>query len=421
MKKSMVVFVLACLVFSFTSAVYAEEVTNAEEVKKTEEGKDGGEGKIGGNLKFWLYDVSEGSSNGTQGVQRSTSGFTSLYIMIDKELSDTVSVEVEPSISASTGATPKLGIAIGSQLASSISPSVSFVRALINVKLPENIELSAGMLHPVFTEDYGLQLWYEETFYGNSVSSNAYYGEMKGNGIELYKSFELKSVPMLGSVSIPAYLYMLDGSNSAYSDNNNSRGVLAHIAPEIGMFKLMGSFFAANWDTDNAKLATRWSGGLGFQYGNFMFRGEYMGGLWKDKEAYVNTSVYDLTKTTIDFKPEGYYLKAAYRITPWMRFLLQYAHYDQNFTKADKKTATTTVATGATSTGTEKVTTKAVTTTSSDIAVGETYSIISPVINFYVLPESIIYAQLDYVINSRLDDLARLEYARFVLGWRTTF
>ncbi|MDD5686538.1 MAG: hypothetical protein PHE88_01740 [Elusimicrobia bacterium] len=361
-----------------------------------------GEGKIGGDLKFYLYDVSSGKSNDVKRNQISQFGFSSLYIFISRELTDKLSLDIEPKISASTSATPKLGTAIGSQLkdpTAGITPSIGFVRAQITAKLPYQVELTAGILRPIFTEDYGAQLFYGEEYHANYASANGYLGSSDEGGIELYKNFELKDFG-LGAVSLPAYLYIVNGG-ATYGDNNNNKGIMVHVAPEIGNFKIMGSFFTYKWDAADKYDVNRWSGGLGFEKGKFMFRSEYMGGIWENKELYDNTVKTDLSKGYGDLKPWGYYAKVAYRIYPWVRILLSYAQYDYNFTSADKTIAGT--------------------TSSKQTKVGETYSNISPILNFYASPESIVFLQTNFTNNKRDDDSAKLKYSRVVLGWRTTF
>lgn len=346
-----------------------------------------GEGKIGGNLKFFLYDKVGGKSGNDATFDNSFRtqpvlvGFNSLYIYISRELNDYLSLDVEPKVSASTGATPKLGTTIGTQLTApgSVSSTVGFVRAQITSKLPKGYELSAGILRPLFTEDYGAQLWYEEEYHDNFASSNSYLGSMDDVGIELYKNYEL------GNVSLPTYLYVLGGAGSQFTDNNNGKGILLHIAPEIGPIKLMGSLFnSAKWAAVNTGTINRWSGGLGYEAGNFMFRGEYMGGDFKDR--FLSTS-----GVTKNLKPWGYYAKVGYRVAPWLRPLISYARYKQDFTDSAKQ------------------------------YIDETYWRLSPILNIYVSPESILFVQYDITSNKRVDGSAKLEYNRLVLGWRTTF
>lgn len=360
-----------------------------------------GESNVGGNLKFFLYDKSEGTSNGVSGSQHSIAGFNSLYMLISKEISDTISVFVEPKISAETGATPKLNKAIGSQMKDpnvygAITPNIGFVRAQIIVKLPKEYELSAGMLRPIFTEDYGAQLWYEEEYHGNSVSGNSYLGSASESGIEIYKNFEIQEI-----CSIPVYLYLVNGSGSQFSDNNESKSLMIHIAPEIDRLKFMGSIFTGKWDNSDKYDFIRYSGGVGFEYRKFMFRSEYITGNWDSKELYNTTDIIDLTKELGDIKPSGYYVKAAYRIFPWVRVLVSYSQYDYNFTNVDKQIGGSVM--------------------SKQAKIGETYTQLSPILNFYASPESIIYLQYDITDNKREDNSAKLQYNRLVLGWRTNF
>lgn len=382
LNKCLLVLIVFCIAFGFVSGVAAEG--------KNEEGN-----KVGGNLKFFLYDRSEGESNGVKGGQPGINGFVSLYLYISKELNDKVSVEVEPSISASAGATPKFGAAIGSQLVASPAASISFVRALVKTALPNGYELSAGMLHPLFTEDYGAQIWYEEEFIGNYVSANSYLGEMTAEGLEFYKNFELNKV------SVPAYLYVVNGNGNRYVDNNNDKGIMIHVAPEFGNIRLMASVFTAKYDAEDKYINNRMSGGLAYEQGNFMFRTEYMTGTWEHKELYADTTLTNLTKDFKTLSPSGYYAKIGYRVTSWARLLLSYSAYSYNFT-------------GVTKTIGGKP-------TSAQAEVGETYSNISPIVNLYASPDSIIFLQYLITNYNTADNSNKLSYNRFVCGWRTTF
>ncbi|MEI7904439.1 MAG: hypothetical protein WCI43_03375, partial [Candidatus Firestonebacteria bacterium] len=128
---------------------------------------------------------------------------------------------------------------------------------------------------------------------------------------------------------------------------------------------------------------------------------------------YANTGITDLTKVTRNLTPQAYYLKAGYKIFPWLRFMLVYAHYDQDFTSANKTIT-------AANTGVLPASTTTTTSMKQSFAY-ETYTEISPVLNFYVTPDSIIYGQLIDVKNNRDGDNCEVKYQRLVIGWRTTF
>ena len=421
MKNKIVRFILCVALAAVFTTVYAENnvasaktepsVLNtdvktapaAEKAGNQATARDNGGASVGGDLKFYLYDKLEGKSVGTETSQPALNGLTSFYLFISKELSDSVSLDIEPKFSISASATPKLGAKIGKDITSSPTPSIGFVRAQITVKLPENVELTAGALRTLFTEDYGAQLWYGEEFYGNYASCGGYYGTLDDTGIELYKNFEL------GPVSLPSYLYVLGGAGSLYVDNNNTKAVLVHITPQIGMFKFLGSYFRSMDSSDNNPI-TRYAAGVAINYENFMFRTEFTIGQWDNVSMYANLTATDFTKTVRNLTPQAYYIKAGYKLFPWLRVMLVYAHYDQDFTNADKNIADTTTKTVL-----------GYTVTSKQSFAYETYTEISPVLNFYVTPDSTIYAQMINVQNTRDGDNCELKYNRFVLGWRTTF
>ncbi len=363
-------------------------------------------GTVGGNFKFYLYDKSEGVTNGSASSERALTGMTSFYMFINKDLSENVSLEIDPEISVSGGATPKLGAAFPSP---STSPTLSLglLKAQITVKLPESVELTAGSLRTLFTEDYGNMLWYEDEFFGNYAVCGGYYGTLDDTGIELYKNFEL------GPVSLPSYLYILGGGMNMLVSNTNSRGFLAHITPEIGPFKFMGSYFST-MDVSGNNPINRYSAGVAFNYDAFMFRSEYMGGTWNNVKMYANTDINDATQVTRNLTPHSYYMKAGYKILPWVRFLMVYAHYDQDFSSLPKSAAV--IGGGATAAANKQS------------FAYETYTELSPILNFYVTPDSIIYLQVINVENSSISLLpsaaystAELNYNRLVVGWRTTF
>ena len=198
-----------------------------------------------------------------------------------------------------------------------------------------------------------------------------------------------------------------------YVDNSNSKAVMLHVVPQIGVFKFMGSVYTGTWDADDSNSSLRLAGGFGFETSGFMFRTEYTVGQWDNKEVYADTTLLGTTKKFQNNTQNGYYIKAAYRFCPEVRFLLSFSHYDRNFSSVDKKLATTTTAPSTI------VTTYA--TSSKETSATEVYSKLSPILNFFVTPDQIIFVQYDYTVNFRDGDNARLEYNRFTVGLRTTF
>lgn len=389
-------------------AVKASEAIKAlEPIKAPSKENETGSTRVGGNLKLYLLDKTSGLSNTDYKSQAALSGLSGFYLYISSELSDKVSIEVNPKISVSASATPKLGHAISADLNTSPTASVGFESAYLKYKLPENMELSVGALRTSFTEDYGPALWYEEEFFGNAQSSSGTGGTLDDFGIELYRNFEV------GPVTLPVYAYLLGGAGSMYIDNDDSRAVMLHVTPQIGIFKFMGSVYTGKWQDAAGSTAARLAGGLGFETDGFMFRTEYTVGQWDNKSVYANTILTDTTKTVQSNTQNGYYIKAGYRFCPEVRFILSLAHYDRNFSSVDKRLTTTQTGVLPASTITA--------TSLKETGVVETYTRLSPIINLFVTPEQIIFLQYDYTINSREGDNAKLEYNRFTVGLRTTF
>ena len=362
-----------------------EGVKLPEAIKAPSKENETGNTRVGGNLKFYLLDKTSGLSNTNYKSQSALSGLSGFYLYISSELSDKVSIEVNPKISVSASATPKLGHAISADLNTSPSASLGFESAFLKFKLPENMELSAGALRTSFTEDYGPALWYEEEFFGNLQSCSGTGGTLDDFGLELYRNFEL------GPVTLPVYAYLIGGAGSLYIDNDDSRAVMLHVTPQIGIFKFMGSVYTGKWEENVGSTATRLSGGLGFETNGFMFRSEYTVGQWDNKTVYANTLLTNTTKTLQSNTQNGYYVKAGYRLSPEVRFLLVLAHYDRNFSNVDKKLT-------ATQTGVLPAST--ITTTSlKETGVQETYTRLSPIINFFVTPIIKIYRRENFYKN----------------------
>ena len=348
-----------------------------------------GEGKIGGNLKLYLWDQSGGTSNGDVRDDRGTPGISSLYMYISRELNEKVSIDVQPTISVSTRATPRIGTKIGAQRTAT-SVSVGFVKAYLKCLLPYNVEISAGVIRPLFTEDYGAQLFYEEELHGNCASANSRLGEWKDFGAELYKVFEVENV------SIPAYLYFLNGNNYA-TDDNNAKMVMFHLAPEVnlgnfGGLKVMGSIATGMYDTNTVpiKPVIRYSAGLAYTWRNLWVRGEYMNGTWSswtEGKGWTDGVARDILTN-------GYYVKVGYNITPKLRIIVDRAVSVYNYYQdaAGKY-----------------------------VQSPETTMQWIPSINYFITEDSILIFQ--YIIHDawRDDGNASLHYSRGTLGWRTTF
>ncbi len=358
MKKVLCFSLVAVLMLGSASLVWAEGA------------------EIGGHFKFYLFDQSSGKSDGISDTAQQGMGWQSFYLYITKELSDKVSINIEPEWSASSRATPRLGTRIGEQRRAAGDVDVGlhgFAKAYIKALLPNGYELSAGLLRPLFTEGYGGELFFEEDMVGNKVSSSSYLGSWHDTGIELYKTFEFEKF------SLPAYLYVLNGGYE-FNDNNQNKAVLVHVTPQIGNLTLMGSYGTGTWDADNRHTMDRWSGGLSYKKDDFSLRSEFIGGSWEDKE-------FAALDAPMNVDASGYYAKAFYRFKPWLRAMLGYS----------------------------------LAKTPSSGGVDEEYRTLTPALHFFVADGSTLILQYDIADWKRKDGSAELEFNRLVLGWRTTF
>jgi hypothetical protein len=315
---------------------------------------------VGGDLKFFLYDKSWGTSQDSTDSDTETAGFSRIYLYMMSELSDRISIDVRPEIRAESGATPVLGRRIGEQRpsASGIEPTLHLDKAAIKVLLPRDIELTAGLF------------WHDL-------------------GIELYKSFDFE----LGSqwVSFPVYFYLLNGQNlyneNLFTDNNQNKSVLLHIAPEYSGFRLLGSLAFGKWDDEDRHKFLRWCAGAAYDYRDFTFRGEFFVGEW-DQQFLI------LEQRLSDVRPWGYYVKIGYHIIPErLRVLFAYHRAEHDFS-------------GFVFTGT---------------SLTEKFITWGPRFNYFVTPGSAILLQIDRHDWKNEDGTQELKANRVTLGWRTIF
>ena len=382
-------------------------------------GAVGAQLNFGGDLGFYLFDVSMG--NGIQPSRdllgnpvpmpyKDTTGrvntlFEShgLGLYWNVQLTDNVSVNALTEVGGtSTGATPSLGRKLGTQQgeAGTIKP-LAVPEANITVMLPWQVQMSTGIIRPIFSEDYGEKKGYQEANRLFKSSANAYGGEWHDLGIELYKSFEPG-----GGVSIPAYAYVLAGEQQ-YGDNNSNKALLFHVAPSFWKLRVLGSFgFGKDGPDDALEPWTRYAAGLGGDFGKFWFRGEFFGGSWAGNEVLnaANTdSVGDILPDTVTFKPVAYYVKAGYNFIPdKLGLVLTYDQYSPDWTTRTKLGYKT----------------QSGNTTDAK----ESYTTIGATIQYWVIPGSAILLEYDRGMWKVGDGtLDKLDFNRITLGWRTIF
>lgn len=315
-------------------------------LQASSEGKKSiGDIKFGAHVKGpVLYDTSWGTSkiDGVNYDGSSNNGFGfpgrhMLMLFISKDINETTSIHIAPDFAnASAGATPSLGKKIGEQQkAVGGSTSFAWFEAYVKKSIPEwELELRAGYMNVPFTQDYGRDLfWHEEM---NASKFSLYAGSWHGTGIEAYRNFELSDV------SLPVYLYLLNGSGgSSNRDNNKDKTILLHVEPEFSCgLKTFLSYGFGKWgdqDWDSSATTTvaapeeseqkynRWSVGTSYDYRRFSIRAEMAQGHW---DNYLN---YNSLTTEQDKDDSGYGVKLFYKlIQDKLTAMVDYSLYERD-------------------------------------------------------------------------------------------
>lgn len=302
---------------------------------------------IGGDLKLTLFDITTGTSRladtaSSTGytdydtTDRYSFGFNSFILYVTPQIGDYLSLDIEPEISAHTGATPRLGTRIGMQRPANVSEvDISLAVANVTYQAPGDFEIKAGILRPVFQVDYGEERFYQEQLNAYKPITNGYLGSWHDAGVEFYKSFDIK-LSENSYASLPVSLYLLNGGFEV-ADNNNDKTILLHTAPEISNFKLIGSAALGKWDNANNENYMRYNVGLEANFKRLWLRSEYTAGKWDNKVA---------GGETLDYKPMGFYVKAGVNLIPdKLRLILNYnyAKFNWNSRGANEEIYTTIV------------------------------------------------------------------------------
>jgi len=356
-----------------------------ESIQKLKESQVGtlGEGlTIGGHLKFALYDRTQGKHNGTDQHTNGSAGFigpdSPLYLMVGKELSDVLRLDVRTMYEVAARATPSLGSDISRTTSTTIATTVD--TAYMTALLPQGYELKVGQMRVMFSEDYAKETWWHELY--NLNKGTCTIQSWHDFGAELYKNIDFDKW------SLPVYFYLLNGSSV---DNNENKTVLLHIAPEFFQTKLrlLGSFGYGKWDDKGKEDMLRTAYGFDWNYQKFNLRGEYIYSLYKDKQVPLTA----LTPTA-DGKNEGYWVKAIYTFNPKWKAVVEQSYVDLY---------------------------KAGLTTGQKSMISDEYSSTSLALDYSVTPSSTIITQYENVNAHRSDDSDKLDYGRITMGWRTTF
>ncbi len=382
-------------------------------------GAIGAQLNFGGDLGFYLFDVSMGNGiqpsrdslgnpvpmpyKDTTGRINTTFESHGLGLYWNVQLTDNVSVSALTEVGGTTtSATPSLGKKLGTQQGEAgTQKPLAVPEAYIQVMLPWQVQMSTGIIRPIFTEDYGEKKGYQEANRLFKSSANAYGGEWHDLGIELYKSFEPG-----GGVSIPAYAYVLAGEQQ-YGDNNSNKALLFHVAPSYWKLRVLGSFgFGKDGPDSLLEPWTRYAAGLGGDFGKFWFRGEFYSGIWDGNEVLNEAnkdSLGNIVPETVAFKPIGYYVKAGYNFIPdKLGFVLTYDQYSPDWTTRSKLGYRTQLGN----------------TTDAK----ESYATIGATIQYWVIPGSAILFEYNRGMWKVGDGkLCKIDFNRITIGWRTIF
>jgi hypothetical protein len=377
---------------------------------------------FGGDLGFVLFDVSSGSGiqPGLDSLGKpvgtaygDTTGRVNTYLEShglglywNVQLNDNVSVSALTEVGGTTtSATPSLGKKLGTQQGDAGTlKALALPEAYIQVMLPWQVQMSTGIIRPIFSEDYGEKKGYQEANRLFKSSANAYGGEWHDMGIELYKSFEPG-----GGFSIPAYAYLLAGEQQ-YGDNNSNKALLFHVAPSFWKLRVLGSFgFGKDGPDSTPEPWTRYALGLGGDFGRAWFRTEFFSGTWDGATAYNHKAEGGIDTTPFSQKPIAYYVKAGYGLIPdKLGLVLVYDQYTPEWTTWAKLGYSG----GASN----------MTTMDNGQKVGESYTTIGATIQYWVIPGSAILLEYNRGMWKVGDGtLDKIDFNRITLGWRTIF
>jgi hypothetical protein len=304
-------------------------------------------------------------------------------LYFSKNLSDFLQVTVAPVIEVEAAATPSLGSNI--ERSGSADVNIDIDEAYMTLRLPWQIDVRAGAVYPLFSEEYGTKAWWHEQYHGNKGLLTLQ--SWKSMGIEVYRNFDFENF------SLPVYLYpFLNGEDRGvnwdkrYTDNNTAKSILLHTTPEFfafgGRVRLLGSAGYGRWDDEGDNDAYQLAGGAEFSYSSFSLGGEYLY-RWREDLPLLGGG-------TEDGEDKGWYIKAKYTLNPQWRFLLKYSDVEL----------------WAPGTG---------------YLLTDHYQTWSGAINYWITESSTIIPQIEYVDADQQGSTETLDYWRYTLGWRTTF
>jgi hypothetical protein len=340
---------------------------------------------MGAHFKFFLADKSDGERNGRDQDNSLAAGINDAYFYFRKSISDWLAIDLAPQVQVSAAATPRIGGDITRSSSASVDIDLDEAYMTVRTPYPYNVELKAGAIYPMWSEEYATKTWWHEQYHGNNGLLDIQHWQ--STGLEIYRNFDFENF------SLPVYFYpYLNGedrtrdSTSRFTDNNDFKNMLLHVAPEFfaygARFKLMGSVGWGRWDNDGDNDSFQYAAGLDFKLGSINLSGEY---LRRERD-----SVSLIGGGTKDAEDEGYYLRFLYTFNPKWRALVKYSDVD-------------------------------LFVPGSDTILTDNYKTISFAINYWIATGSTIIPQVEYVDGDRSGSKEELNYWRYTLGWRTTF
>jgi hypothetical protein len=383
-------------------------------------GAVGAQLNFGGDIGFVLFDVSSGSGiqpgRDSTGAEKpvaygDTTGRVNMYLMshgvglyFNCQLNDDVSINVLADCGGtSTSATPSLGKKLGAQQSGAGTlKTINFPEANIAVMLPWQLQMTTGIIRPIFSEDYGEKKSYQEHNRMHKSSANGYGGEWHDLGIELYKSFEPG-----GGLSIPAYAYLVAGEQM-FGDDNSNKALLFHVAPGFWKLRVLGSYgFGKEGNAPEEEPWSRYAVGLGGDFGPVYFRTEFFGGSWAGVPVFNHKPEGGVDTTHYDRKPTAWYVTAGVNIIPdKLGFNLVYDQSSPDWTTWAKLGYSGSNATNM----------------DNGKAVGESYTTIGATVQYWVIPGSSVLLEYNKGMWKVGDGhMTKLDFNRFTLGWRTVF
>ena len=268
---------------------------------------------IGGHIKLGIFDRVNGTSyyapNQKFDLTKSYGvAFKEFDLYVSGKINEWLSFEVDPKFSASTGATPKIGVTWTAVATAPAFSGFSHGKAVVIFALPGEVEMEIGALHPIFTAEYGRELFWDDEINSGKFAANNNVGAVHDNGIQFYRNFDF------GNISMPVYLYYLNGgSTDGFSDVNNEPGAMLHIEPTLGPLTLLGSIYGTRYDAAEKLAWTKWSAGGIFVWEGLTLRSEFVKG---KQEKAISVSQ--------DANSEGYYAKVLYKVLPWLQLMIHH-------------------------------------------------------------------------------------------------